>query len=63
MRQFVEHLARVTQRGRFEVEDEEFDGDVSIGYEPSFENAGMDLLAMGGMIGVHVVDTIRIITN
>lgn len=37
------------------MEDEEFDGDVNIGLEPSFEDAGMDLLAVRGVVGIYVI--------
>lgn len=40
---------------RFNVKYKEFDGNVCVWNKPSFENVGMDLLAVGRGLGINVV--------
>lgn len=48
-------MACIFQAATFQVQNEEFDGYIYIGPEPSFKNMGMYLSARGGVIRVDVV--------
>lgn len=45
----------ISQATGFQVQDEEFDGDVDIGLKPSFYNTRMKLQTMARYVGVDVV--------